>query len=316
MKRQDIHRPSAIIPEDYSFVAFDFIKIENLGDCYVLNGERARKAEHMARTGGKYSQHEHGGNCYVCGSVNAIYTCTFYHEKTNTYIRTGQDCAEKLDMSCGDFNAFRAAVQDARAAQAGKKKAQVILEDESLGAAWAIYTAAILPNFDEERIVRDIVSKLVKYGNISDRASKYLGILLNKIENRAAVQAKREAEKAAAAPCPTGRIVISGLVLKTEVRDGYYGVALKMLVKHDTGWMVWGTAPRSLESSNIQRGDRVSFTATVEPSKNDSKFGFCKRPTGGVFLSRNAETVAAKVSVSRSESADRNNLATQVSEAF
>ena len=137
MDRTDIHRPSAIIPEDYSFVAFDYIRLE-MGDilqnCAMLQEARAIKKAHMDRTGGKYSQHEHGGSCHVCGA-SAIYTVTFYHEKTNSYIKTGQDCAEKLEMSFSDkgMNLFRNAIADARHAVAGKKKAQVILADAGMG---------------------------------------------------------------------------------------------------------------------------------------------------------------------------------------
>ncbi|KKK40947.1 hypothetical protein LCGC14_2907560, partial [marine sediment metagenome] len=70
-----------------------------------------------------YAQHDHGGVCMVCGSVNALYTIIFYHASSNTYIRMGGDCAAKCDMArAGDQENFRVAVNDARRNQAGKPK--------------------------------------------------------------------------------------------------------------------------------------------------------------------------------------------------
>src|SRR5215469_17049189 len=106
MTRTDIHRPSAIVPDDYEFVAFEHIKIESFGECEYVLQQRRLIQQHMERTGATYSAHEHGGNCMICGNVMATYTILFYHAKTNSYVRAGQDCAQKLEMSYGDFNKF------------------------------------------------------------------------------------------------------------------------------------------------------------------------------------------------------------------
>lgn len=96
--RTDIHRPSAINPAEYEYVGPEHIKIEGFGDCAYVLEMRRRIQEHMTRTGGTYAHVETTGNCQVCGSVNMIYSVLFYHRPSNTYIRTGQDCADKLDM--------------------------------------------------------------------------------------------------------------------------------------------------------------------------------------------------------------------------
>ena len=96
--RQDDHRPSAICPDDYTYVACECVKIEGLGDCLFIQQQREIINRHMARTGGHYSTHIHGGNCHICGSVNMIYSILYYHEKTNSYMRCGEDCAYKLDL--------------------------------------------------------------------------------------------------------------------------------------------------------------------------------------------------------------------------
>lgn len=326
--RTDIHRPSVIKPEEYEFVAFDYIKIGESGnilaDCAYLQEQRRTKAEHMARTGGKYSTHEHGGNCMVCGSVNAIYTATFYHQPSNSYVRVGSDCTDKM-YAAGEagievgFNLFRRNIQNALEAQAGKKKAAAILEQAGLTAAWEIYIAEYdtLPGIErkladdqcrgcgyivatvgnpdmlcsdcrasniqpriwkdiyrEELTIRDIVGKLVKYGSISDNATDYLGKLLTRIADRPTLEQKKAEERSAAADCPTGRVQITGIVLALKTQDGFRGSETKILVQADSGFKVWGS-----RFACVDKGDRVTFTATVTPSKDDTKFGFFKRPS-------------------------------------
>lgn len=302
MKRTDIHRPSAINPQDYQYVAEEYMKVADLGSALCLKAQRDIIDEHRANHPGvKYSGHEHGGNCMVCGSVNAIYTSLFYHPGTNTYVRMGHDCADKCYMG-GAFqrNSFRRAVESAREHVAGKNKARLLLADKGLSKAWELYEMPYesLPlnpnaprkiwtgegeavvngfhNYKEEITVRDIVGNFVRYGSISEKAEGYIVTLLKRIEERPEREAKIAAEKAAAADCPKGKVVIEGEILSTRVDDTPYGSVVKMLVKHASGFKVWGTMPGSLSAD---KGDMVKFSATVEPSPTDPKFGFFKRPT-------------------------------------
>lgn len=287
--RNDVHRPGAIDPADYEYVAQEYIKIEGFGDCAVLQANRELIRAHMARTGGNYSGHEHGGNCMVCGSVNAVYTVLFYHAKTNSYVRMGQDCAEKCDMGDAEqFRAFREGVKSALACRAGKAKAQALLAEKGLQQAWAIHQTE--PKAGREEVtVTDIVGKLVQYGSLSDNQYGFLKTLLDRIATRPEREAKRAAEDAAAKPCPSGRIEITGTVLTVKEQPSDYapgGSVLKMLVRADDGWKVWGTVPSILLESvgAVRNGVRVRFTATVTPSEKDNKFGFYKRPTNAAFV--------------------------------
>jgi hypothetical protein len=284
MDRTDIHRPSAIIPADYEFVAFEYIKLDDgniLGNCAILQAERAIKEAHMTRTGGKYATHEHGGSCQVCGA-NAIYTVLFYHSKTNEYIRTGQDCAEKMEMPYDElrYNAFRKGITDHRLAFAGKRKAEALLNDKGFQQAWGIYgetNPEVTARYEyEERTIVDIVGKLVKYGSQSDRAINYIGVLLSKIGKRAEIEAQRATEAAKAADCPEGRVWVNGEVLSTKIQEADFGPTLKMLVRDNTGYKVWGTVPSSI---SVERGDNVKFSANVKPADDDKKFGYFSRPT-------------------------------------
>jgi len=312
--RNDIHAPSAIIVEDYHFVALEHVKIESMHDVYIVMENRRRLDAHkLAHPGARFSRHEHGGVCHICGNGNCIYTAVFYHPKTNEYIRTGLDCAEKLDMADERaFKAFRDGIDDARRLQKGKNKAKAVLADAGLTRAWEIYTldtdglralgaVRTITSDGQSHDVRteelgklaDIVDRLVKWGSLSEKQLNFVGLLVKRIDNKVAYEAEQAARKAAeqanAADCPKGKVKISGEILSTKVVDGYYGLQTKMLVREDLGFKVWGSLPAAIGSA--KKGDRVTFTATVKPSDDDSKFGFFSRPTKASVTSTAAEPV-------------------------
>lgn len=300
MKRNDQHRPSVIQPEDYEFVGVEYDRVGDLGTCLALQEERKRIRLHMEMTGGTYSSHEHGGNCMVCGAW-AIYTALFYHRDSNSYVRTGFDCAANLEME--DTTAFRAVkrgVKLAREAKAGRQKARGILEEAGLMAAWDIFDSETTNSTSDaqrrdEYTVRDIVQKLVRFGGISERQENFLRKLTDRIARWPEIQAQRAAEREAAAPCPEGRIEVEVEVLKTEYRMNDYGETLKMLVKAAEGWLAWGTVPAAVamidvkdedgyeRQRGLERGDRLMLKACFKRSDRDEKFGFFSRPNGRVL---------------------------------
>jgi hypothetical protein len=318
-QRTDIHRPSEIIPSDYQYVAVWTMNIQNIGDCEFTKREREVSKAHMERTKGTL-RHYSNGSCGICGNVQAIYLVLFYHAKSNEYITVGVNCAQKLHMGC-DFKAvelFKRRCADAREQQAGKRKAIALLSDAGLIDAWEIFTATYpahaegckaagvdihgddngahfectcdrdkrIREFDqyEERTIRDIVGKLVKYGNISDNQKGFISKLLGNITRRPIIEAQRAAEREAAAPVTEGRHEVVGTVLTIkEVQTdssfhyGDDGVRWKALIRLDDGAKVWGS-----RFANIEKGDRIRFTATFTPSKDDAKFGFYSRPVAWV----------------------------------
>lgn len=287
--RTDIHSPSNLIPSDYEYVAQECMKIEGLGDVEFIRQHSEYIRAHMARTGGNYSAHEHGGRCMVCGSVNAVYTVLFYHAKTNTYIRTGQECAALIDAkAAAGLDKLRNDVRDAREAQAGKNKAKVVLGDAGLSAAWDVYEGST--GGREENVICDIVGKLVRYGSVSEKQLAFVKNMLDAIANRAAIEAARKAEAELAAPVPAGRVVVTGVVLTVRVDDTQFGRVTKMLVKAESGFKVWGTMPAG---ACANKGDKIVFKATLKPSDNDHKFGFASRPTLISVEPAPADTVSA-----------------------
>lgn len=309
MQRTDIHRPAEIKPEDYNFVGYQYLKINDLGDAAFLGDERRRIARHMERTGGKFSTHEHGGNCHICGA-HCIYTAVFYHKPNNEYIKTGLECADKLDTSV-DGEEFRKHVRAALEQAAGKKKARAVLVQADLEGAYLVYEAMNVLFKDgaalgqlwidlgaerhngrnplwEEYTITDIVGKLVKYGNISDAQVGFLRTLAAKIADRPKVRADREIQKARRAEehanaevVPEGRNVIRGTVLSVKYDQGPFEQT-KVLVQDDRGFKVYGTKPAALHGEI--KGKHVEFTAKLERSKDDDKFGFFSRPTKAQVL--------------------------------
>ena len=294
--RSDIHRPSAINPSEYHYVGFEALKIESLGDALVMQAERENIRRHMAMTGGTYSHHAHGGNCQVCGNANAIYTVLFHHQPTNVYVRMGQDCAQKCDVafSEGDFDAFKNSCKAAIERKAGKAKARALLDERGLSRAWEIYSEVTGQKHGERvstftkahEIFCDLLNKLISYGDLSDKQYELLGKLVFQIDNAEAIEAQRLSEKEAASPCPSGRLVIEGTVLSLKSVESIYGYVTKMLVQHDSGYKVWGTKP---SGADFDKGARVSFKATFEPSKDDAKFGFFSRPNSLKVISTGIE---------------------------
>ncbi|MCH7700409.1 MAG: hypothetical protein IID37_01860, partial [Planctomycetes bacterium] len=94
-----------------------------------------------------------------------------------------------------------------------------------------------------EHTIWDIVGKLIKYGSISDKQTAFLRSLLDQIAKRPELEAKRKAQHDAAAPCPSGRVRITGVILSTREVESDYGYSrysgpvtyTKMLVLDDSG---------------------------------------------------------------------------------
>lgn len=99
--------------------------------------------------------------------------------------------------------------------------------------------------------------------------------MVERIAKRPEIEAQRAGGKALAQDCPSGRVTVSGTVLKIKERESDFGTVEKMTVKADAAFIVWVSKPRSMSA---ERGQRVIFTCTLTPSERDPKFGFGKRP--------------------------------------
>lgn len=283
MTRTDIHKPSAIIPEDYDFIAA-FSKAEGLADFDLLRQQEQLLQRHMEVTGGMRSSHKHGGNCHVCGASSREYA-VFYHIPSNTYIRTGFDCAEKLDTGMEDL--FRKIKTEAKAVEFSRKgalKAFGLLAEYGLGdAVKAIFKeqdhkkGLVDSSIAQHRTISDIFNTVVKTGRITDTQISFIKALLDQVERADEIKAQRDAEKALAEDAPEGKVVVEGEVVAIKIQESMYGITEKMLVKNQAGWTVWSTIPKAV--SDVEKGAVVKFTATLTPSSDDRTFAFAKRPS-------------------------------------
>lgn len=127
-QRTDIHRPSAIKPDDYVWYGdwpFPRSGDEMMGKIMFEEREFVRKR--MEKEGLHFARHEKGGSCDVCGA-NAIYLVVFHHTPSKECIKVGCDCAMKFEL--GDGNAFRTAMKEGLELKAGKRKAEALLNTQ------------------------------------------------------------------------------------------------------------------------------------------------------------------------------------------
>lgn len=262
-QRTDIHRPSAIRPDDYEFVAM-FLPEPNTPDAaYSLSEARATFNLHMeCHPGAQFSGHEHGGTCHVCGAY-ARTTAIFYHADSNSYVRMGQDCAAKVGMGVeGAFRAARTEAEAMRKSTKGKLLAKGKLSEAGLDRAWDIYSATERANYRyEENTIADIVSKLVRYGAISDAQDAFLRKLLTQIDTRAVVDAERAAKAAA-----SQHVGVVGdrhrLVLRVRLVRSFesmYGLIWLHVCEDQSGNVVVYKGSKEL----CGRGETVTVDATV-----------------------------------------------------
>ena len=92
-------------------------------------------------------------------------------------------------------------------------------------------------------------------------------------------QAIWDAEKAAAKPCPRGRVKVEGTVVKVETKENrahpWWPKRTVMVVKSVEGWCVWCTVPKG---ATVERDCKIVFEVTLTPSETDPKFSFGKCP--------------------------------------
>lgn len=255
--RTDIHRPSAINPADYVCVGFKYIGPYQLAPSA---DDRRQIEAHREKTGGRYSSHEHGGTCSICGA-HALTLGVFYHAATNTYINAGEDCAAKLDLGDAvEFRSFKKRLAAGLEAARGKAKAQKTLAELGLTDAWAVYEGSA--SAWEENTIRDIVSKLVQYGSISEKQAAFLGKLLAQIPAREAQKAERAAVNANSKHVGTvgARATWHVRVEWVKSFDSQFGTTFIHGLRDADGNVVIYKGSRQL----ADKGQHVGFVATIK----------------------------------------------------
>ena len=269
-KRNDIHRPGAIIPANYSY-QFSYALASTLNGWPVpaINVDLIIKYK---KEGKKFAPTGGAGTCSVCGA-HFISGDVWRHDPTGEHIYIGHDCADKYallaDRSSWELERKRA--RDAAAvacikAEKAERRAEFLADNPGLKEALET----------DHHIVRDIADRFKQFTSLTPPQVALVFKLAHEAKNPRPVEPKVDA--------PEGRTSFRGVVVSVKEKDTAFGIVLKMTVKVDTGagvWLAWGTAPTRVKTSgelfNPERGDVVELTATLK--RGDEKyFSFMSRP--------------------------------------
>jgi len=286
--RDDVHSPKNLIPENYEFVGIQLFNDEVPDDRNII-------IEHINHTGGKFSTHDHGGFCDVCGNPNVLNYAVFYHKPTNTYIKTGLECADTISTFASA--ALKDAIQEVnrkkyletrqKKAEARKKYIKDVFLTSLKGTVLELYASLLdtPPSTNEsyeQATLRNILSHGAQYGSLTNRQWAYAEKLAKAIENPLAPPAPSAPETKV--PVSEGKYEITGKILSIKYKNieetPYPGY--RMLVEDAEGRKYYGSAPAALLESvgDVESliGREIIFSATVNRSSNDPYFGFFKRP--------------------------------------
>lgn len=230
--------------------------------------------------------------CGVCGHV-LRYGGVLVDLELRDGVMVGFDCLETYERVTEGLVDARFKARNAAARAFGDKNyAKCCAENEGLDEAFEIAK--------DNHIVSDIYQKLRKYGSISEKQIALVHKIAQGTIDYQARMEERERIAAAAPDAPSGKQTVSGTVVSLKSQETYFGgvrqVQLKMLVVADEGWKVWSTVPASLTdipikdetgyvmgSRSINPGEHITFSVTLEPSPDDKKFTFGKRPTKAIL---------------------------------
>lgn len=316
MTRTDIHRPSA---PDFDPEAYRLVDVYDLHWQSTDHRDLSKAVEELAKQ--SVVQAPHSTGCGHCGQTNLRYVALLVRDDVNEWIFVGQDClvGRFTSMTKAKFTELRKAAELERQKQA-VKTSWLAFCAANPAMAYASYADNISLTMRQEarelglntakrhgddhlfasgtnwglNVMEDIARKSRRYGDASAKQVALIERILGELETKWNAYLVREVAKLsepAAAPLTAGRQVLEGVVLAAKWYDNDFGGALKMTVKLDGGQRVFGSVPASID--NVDKGDRVRFTATVEPKDEEPDFGFFKRPTKGEVVAPFVKSEAA-----------------------
>jgi hypothetical protein len=307
MPRTDIHRPSAegFDPAEYALLG--------VFDLHPEDGTmiaRRRVVARMVTQGVTFAGVHPTGQCDHCGA-HIRYEALMIHNPTRKMITVGEQClGERFAYAtAGDFAAMRA---EARRKAEETREAHRRGEVRRAALAWLADANPIMVELtyvgnggsvDQSDFLRDLARKLDQYGDLSERqeaaAVKVITGIAARIQRDAERAAVEAARQATATPAPTGRVEVTGQVLRTWSRESEYGTQYKFRVITDAGYVVISTIPKAvINTLQDELGDRINvwartedlkdrrvrFTATLEPTPDDVTAAFASRPSKAVLI--------------------------------
>lgn len=273
MKRSDIHRPSFANTADYQVLAVGFVDIDENPETgnefkYLILEEYSPRwgelgqPEVSTATGHRESQCDH------CGAHIKYYSIV-EHKQTGEILQIGLACTGKF--LGGDWTLEKAKL---KAKATAERVLRSLLQAQRDAVIWAdgdsqawervrIDAKSVLKGFeiDDWRWAR-----LIKCH--AEHLAKHVRQLTGSVNT-----------------VPTGRGEVSGLIVSIKNEENPYyrkwdslskQYIAKVLVQDDRGFKIYGTLPAA--AKDAQKGDRISFTADLEPSQKDPEFGIFSRP--------------------------------------
>lgn len=294
-KRTDVHRPTALVTEDYEFFACGY---------YGDHGEPGFSpmvtpmGQELLDQGWRFDD-VNGGNCDHCGA-HIKYYAIMKHLPSHRLIKIGEIClGNRFERSTAEFQRLR------KEAKLDRERQRVI----AAAAEWReeheeIYQFLydqIEEKNNQNDFLNSVWSALKKYGSLTERQTAAVEKF---IARQAEWERKREEEKAnepEPTPVVEGNGEITGRIVSMKWQDSAYGGSMKMLVADDRGFRVWGTVPKAImaDVEHMYRENneaktyndvlrhtavRVNFKAAVKKSDRDDCFGFFSRPTSASVL--------------------------------
>lgn len=285
MKRNDIHSPSSVNPERYTWL-----------DSIDLSDGEDRDAQHrVLQRLSDGSPHGNYDQCAHCGAWLTYVAVMAYHDPgtgTGYLVPWGHDCLETLSMledaADARLRQLKLARQRRQAADRNREAREQFAQDQP--DVYTLLTMALRDPTDHLDFVCDVARRFDREPHLSDRQLAALERCVQSHEKFARAKAHRERQEAkrlaVAKPVPwdLGRFADDYRVVSTDVRESDYGIRYVMLVEHRDGWRLWGTAPDAVFSDirddlGPRKHTHVRFACRVSVSDDDPTFGFIERPT-------------------------------------
>jgi hypothetical protein len=279
-KRTDVHAPSS---PDFDPAAYKYNGAFDLQDP-MDNKARVQLVSRLVDAG--YAFGGSGGGCGHCGAY-IRYGALMTRADVMEMIYVGETCLDNRfddNMTKSEFMQLRADAMLNRDRMKLSQKVEEFMTFYPELQRMNDYTDAESRLFNS--IIADVAQYLQRKGSMSEKQIALVVKLMAQTDERLVRREQIDIEKAellaAGVRAPEGRMEITGEIVSTKIVESDYGSTLKMVVKTDEGWAVWSTVPASIECAS--KGDRITFTATLEISDRDPLFAFAKRPTKAQIL--------------------------------
>ena len=286
--------PQSIVPTEFEYL--DSYDLGNAEDKPLNTGACSRLLEEQP-----VENFEAMSKCCVCGTTFR-HGDVWLHKPSGVRIVIGHRCAERYGLmaSRGEYRNMRASIIKKREYAAERRRVRAEMKK-----FLREHTGPLVDHlrFDHPT-VRRIRAVFIRWGSLSGPQLR----LVEKIICETKAHRKAEVGLGPSIPVVEGRHEMTGTILALKYKNtnpwpGGNSTVLKMLVRVDGWYKVWGTCPDALADALwelVQKDEsfeggtldwvrqhpvRVRFTATVMESDDDTSFGWFKRPVKAEVLS-------------------------------